>query len=171
MISPRLGSCGIPFLSFTSVASEPVPYPSAHYVSSDLGFESQCVHFGHPSAGGCQRSTGDPRLILGKGYRLVVLGGYGRTDPLHNKHLFPNGGKGGMASGGDGSTEVGGATCAAASDSPAAASGGDARVLQAHAGPPAAGAGVAAWYLIQRQQQHQPLLSHQPQQQQRQQQT
>ncbi|CAI7873642.1 unnamed protein product [Closterium sp. NIES-53] len=46
---------------------------------SGLGFESQCVHFGHPSAGGCQRSTGDPRLILGKGYRLVVLGGYGRT--------------------------------------------------------------------------------------------
>ncbi|CAI7813254.1 unnamed protein product, partial [Closterium sp. NIES-54] len=39
-----------------------------------LGFESQCVHFGHPSAGGCQRSTGDPRWILGKGYRLVVLG-------------------------------------------------------------------------------------------------
>ncbi|CAI7820480.1 unnamed protein product, partial [Closterium sp. NIES-53] len=31
------------------------------------------------------RSTSDPRLILGKGYRLVVLGGYGRTDPLLNK--------------------------------------------------------------------------------------
>ncbi|CAI7765867.1 unnamed protein product [Closterium sp. NIES-54] len=45
------------------------------YQSEGLGFESQCVHFGHPSAGGCQRSTGDPRLILGKGYRLVVLGG------------------------------------------------------------------------------------------------
>ncbi|CAI7903311.1 unnamed protein product [Closterium sp. NIES-54] len=43
-------------------------------VKSGLGFESQCVHFGHPSAGGCQRSTGDPRLILGEGYRLVVLG-------------------------------------------------------------------------------------------------
>ncbi|CAI7843413.1 unnamed protein product, partial [Closterium sp. NIES-54] len=42
--------------------------------SEGLGFESQCVHFRHPSAGGCQRSTGDPRLILGKGYRLVVLG-------------------------------------------------------------------------------------------------
>ncbi|CAI7888720.1 unnamed protein product [Closterium sp. NIES-54] len=59
--------------------------------SEGLGFESQCVHFGHPSAGGCQRSTGDPRLILGKGYRLVVLGGYGRTDPLLNKPFYPNG--------------------------------------------------------------------------------
>ncbi|CAI7921862.1 unnamed protein product [Closterium sp. NIES-53] len=36
--------------------------------SEGLGFESLYVHFGHPSAGGCQRSTGDPRLILGKGY-------------------------------------------------------------------------------------------------------
>ncbi|CAI7855866.1 unnamed protein product [Closterium sp. NIES-53] len=35
------------------------------------------------------RSTGDPRLILGKGYRLVVLGG--RTDPLLNKPFYPNG--------------------------------------------------------------------------------
>ncbi|CAI7810926.1 unnamed protein product [Closterium sp. NIES-54] len=61
------------------------------YQSKGLGFESQCVHFGHPSAGGCQRSTGDPRLILGKGYRLVVLGGYGRTDPLLNKPFYPNG--------------------------------------------------------------------------------
>ncbi|CAI7807898.1 unnamed protein product [Closterium sp. NIES-54] len=43
-------------------------------VSEGLGFESQCVHFGHPSAGGCQRSTGDPRLILVKGYRLNSLG-------------------------------------------------------------------------------------------------
>ncbi|CAI7915296.1 unnamed protein product [Closterium sp. NIES-53] len=33
----------------------------------------------------------DPRLILGKGYRLVVLGGYGRTDPLLNKPFYPNG--------------------------------------------------------------------------------
>ncbi|CAI7868969.1 unnamed protein product [Closterium sp. NIES-53] len=40
--------------------------------------------------GGCQRFTGDPRLILGKGYRLVVLGGYGRTDPLLNKLFYPN---------------------------------------------------------------------------------
>ncbi|CAI7805202.1 unnamed protein product [Closterium sp. NIES-54] len=55
--------------------------------SEGLGFESQCVHYGHPSAGGCQRSTGDPPLILGKGYRLVVLGGYGRTD----KPFCPNG--------------------------------------------------------------------------------
>ncbi|CAI7775545.1 unnamed protein product, partial [Closterium sp. NIES-54] len=39
----------------------------------------------------CQRSTGDPRLILGKVYRLVVLGGYGRTDPLLNKAFYPNG--------------------------------------------------------------------------------
>ncbi|CAI7928076.1 unnamed protein product [Closterium sp. NIES-54] len=60
-------------------------------VSEGLGFESQCVHLGHPSAGGCQRSTGDPRLILGKGYRLVVLGGYGCTDPLLNKPFYPNG--------------------------------------------------------------------------------
>ncbi|CAI7879480.1 unnamed protein product [Closterium sp. NIES-53] len=60
------------------------------YQSEGLGFKSRCVHFGHPSAGGCQRSTGDPRLILGKGYRLVVLGGYGRTDPLLNKPFYPN---------------------------------------------------------------------------------
>ncbi|CAI7892342.1 unnamed protein product [Closterium sp. NIES-54] len=59
-------------------------------LSESLGFESQCVHFGHPSAGGCQRSTGDPRLILGKGYRHVGLGGYGRTDPLLNKPFYPN---------------------------------------------------------------------------------
>ncbi|CAI7809981.1 unnamed protein product [Closterium sp. NIES-54] len=59
--------------------------------SKGLGFESQSVHFEHPSAGGCQRSTGDPRLILGKGYRLVVLGGYGRIDPLLNKPFYPNG--------------------------------------------------------------------------------
>ncbi|CAI7912300.1 unnamed protein product [Closterium sp. NIES-54] len=41
--------------------------------------------------GGCQRSTGDPRLILGKGYRHVGLGGYGRIDPLLNKRFYPNG--------------------------------------------------------------------------------
>ncbi|CAI7763154.1 unnamed protein product, partial [Closterium sp. NIES-53] len=58
---------------------------------SGLGFESQCVHFGHLSAWVCQRSTGDPRLILRKGYRLVVLGGYGRTDPLLNKPFCPSG--------------------------------------------------------------------------------
>ncbi|CAI7752148.1 unnamed protein product [Closterium sp. NIES-54] len=61
------------------------------YQSEGLGFESQCVHFGHPSAGGCQRSTDDPRLILGKGYRHVGLGGYGHTDPLLNKPFYPNG--------------------------------------------------------------------------------
>ncbi|CAI7904332.1 unnamed protein product [Closterium sp. NIES-54] len=60
------------------------------YQSEVLGFESQCMHFGHPSAGGCQRSTGDPRLILGKSYWLVVLGGYGRIDPLLNKPFHPN---------------------------------------------------------------------------------
>ncbi|CAI7900782.1 unnamed protein product, partial [Closterium sp. NIES-53] len=38
-------------------------------------------------AGGCQRSPGDPRLILGKGYMLVVLGGYGRTDPRADLQL------------------------------------------------------------------------------------
>ncbi|CAI7879171.1 unnamed protein product [Closterium sp. NIES-53] len=35
--------------------------------------------------------TGDPRLILGKGYRHVGLGGYGRTDSLLNKPFYPNG--------------------------------------------------------------------------------
>ncbi|CAI7884008.1 unnamed protein product [Closterium sp. NIES-54] len=64
---------------------------SLSWGSEGLGFESQCVHFGHLSAGGCQRSTSDPRLIIGKGYRLVVLGGYGRTDPLLNKPFYPNG--------------------------------------------------------------------------------
>ncbi|CAI7914064.1 unnamed protein product, partial [Closterium sp. NIES-54] len=39
----------------------------------------------------CQRSTGDPRLILRKGYRLVVPGGYGCTDPLLNKPFYPSG--------------------------------------------------------------------------------
>ncbi|CAI7897298.1 unnamed protein product [Closterium sp. NIES-54] len=58
--------------------------------SEGLGFESQCVLFGHPSAGWCQRSTGDPQLILGKGYRHVGLGGYGRIDPLLNKPFYPN---------------------------------------------------------------------------------
>ncbi|CAI7925469.1 unnamed protein product [Closterium sp. NIES-53] len=37
------------------------------------------------------RSTGDPRLILRKGYRHVVLGGDERTDPLLNKPFYPNG--------------------------------------------------------------------------------
>ncbi|CAI7873553.1 unnamed protein product [Closterium sp. NIES-53] len=32
--------------------------------SEGLGFESQCVHFRHPSAGGCQRSTGPSTLRL-----------------------------------------------------------------------------------------------------------
>ncbi|CAI7874357.1 unnamed protein product [Closterium sp. NIES-53] len=59
------------------------------YPSEGLGFESQCVHLGHPSAGGCQMSTGDPRLIRGKGYRHVVLGGYGRTDPILKKPFIP----------------------------------------------------------------------------------
>ncbi|CAI7855600.1 unnamed protein product [Closterium sp. NIES-54] len=54
------------------------------------------AHFGQHKtakalAGGCQKSTGDPRLILGKGYRLAVLGGYGRTDPLLKKHFYPSG--------------------------------------------------------------------------------
>ncbi|CAI7776452.1 unnamed protein product [Closterium sp. NIES-53] len=64
--------------------------PTLPMGSECLRFESQCVHFGHLSAGGCQRSTGDPRLILGKGYRLVFPGGYGRTDPLLNKPFYPN---------------------------------------------------------------------------------
>ncbi|CAI7860312.1 unnamed protein product, partial [Closterium sp. NIES-53] len=73
------------------------PFPNESFeasvrgpLSEGLNFESQCVHFGHPSARGCQRSTGDPRLILGKGYRHVGLGGYGRTDPLLNKPFYPN---------------------------------------------------------------------------------
>ncbi|CAI7730891.1 unnamed protein product [Closterium sp. NIES-54] len=49
------------------------------YQSKGLGFESRCVHLGHPSAGGCQRSTGDPRLIIGKGYRHV---GQGERSPV-----------------------------------------------------------------------------------------
>ncbi|CAI7863836.1 unnamed protein product, partial [Closterium sp. NIES-54] len=59
--------------------------------SKGLGFAFQCVHFEHPSAGGCQRSISDPRLILGKSYMLVVMGGYGRIDPLLNKPFYPNG--------------------------------------------------------------------------------
>ncbi|CAI7927354.1 unnamed protein product [Closterium sp. NIES-54] len=58
--------------------------------SEGLRFESQCVHLGHPSAGGCQGSTGDPRLIIGKGYTHAVLGGYGRTNLLLNKPFYPN---------------------------------------------------------------------------------
>ncbi|CAI7863906.1 unnamed protein product [Closterium sp. NIES-54] len=46
---------------------------------------------GGKGAGGCQRSTGDPQSILGKGYRHVGLGAYGRTDPLLNKPFYPNG--------------------------------------------------------------------------------
>ncbi|CAI7916076.1 unnamed protein product, partial [Closterium sp. NIES-53] len=72
------------------IGSEFWPPEFDHLSSEGLGFESQCVHLGHPSAGGCQRSTGDPRLILGKGYRHVVMGGYGRTDPLLSKPFYPN---------------------------------------------------------------------------------
>ncbi|CAI7791563.1 unnamed protein product [Closterium sp. NIES-54] len=38
---------------------------------------------GIPVQGGCQRSTGDPRVILGKGYKLVVLGAQ-RDYELHS---------------------------------------------------------------------------------------
>ncbi|CAI7875079.1 unnamed protein product, partial [Closterium sp. NIES-53] len=34
--------------------------PTLPMGSEGLGFESQCVHFGYPSAGGCQRSTAVP---------------------------------------------------------------------------------------------------------------
>ncbi|CAI7922721.1 unnamed protein product [Closterium sp. NIES-54] len=105
-----LGACDAAALGASTSASsgtgDKLPFPSSVVTvlvtpgrlprfpavteSEGLGFESQCVHFGHPSAGVCQRSTGDPRLILGKGYRLVVLGGYGRTDPLLNKPFYPN---------------------------------------------------------------------------------
>ncbi|CAI7839647.1 unnamed protein product [Closterium sp. NIES-54] len=83
--NPRESVNAETYFDFTDTAYV-TPQPSEGF-----GFESQCVHFGHPSAGGCQRSTGDPRLILGEGYRLVVLGGYGRTDPLLNKPFYPNG--------------------------------------------------------------------------------
>ncbi|CAI7805828.1 unnamed protein product [Closterium sp. NIES-54] len=73
-----------------AAAAQPLPDEDDD-LSEGLGFESQCVHFGHPSAGGCLRFTGDPRLILGKGYRHVGLGGYGRTDPLLNKPFYLNG--------------------------------------------------------------------------------
>ncbi|CAI7749681.1 unnamed protein product [Closterium sp. NIES-53] len=43
---------------------------------------------GTPPGTACQRSTSDPRLILGKGYWLVVLGGYGRTDLLLKQALL-----------------------------------------------------------------------------------
>ncbi|CAI7928585.1 unnamed protein product [Closterium sp. NIES-54] len=78
-------------VAHTSMIHAAAPHLQWPFASEGLGFESLCVHFGHPSAGGCQRSNGDPRLILGKGYRLVVLGGYGRTDPLLNKPFYPNG--------------------------------------------------------------------------------
>ncbi|CAI7837053.1 unnamed protein product [Closterium sp. NIES-53] len=65
--------------------------PILPHLSECLVFESHCVHFGHSSAGGCQRSSGDPRLIIGKSYRLVVLGSYVRTGPLLNKPFYPNG--------------------------------------------------------------------------------
>ncbi|CAI7744458.1 unnamed protein product [Closterium sp. NIES-54] len=72
----------------------PPPVPGTHAMAL---CPSSCqrvrlgVHFVHPRAGGCQRSTVHPRLILGKGYRHVGLGGYGRTDPLLNKPFYPNG--------------------------------------------------------------------------------
>ncbi|CAI7927193.1 unnamed protein product [Closterium sp. NIES-54] len=80
-----------------TVAAVPNPGPPSvercqkTCTSEGLGFESQCMHFGHHNAGGCKKSTGDPRLIIGKDYRLVVLGGYGRIDPLLNKSFYPNG--------------------------------------------------------------------------------
>ncbi|CAI7868889.1 unnamed protein product [Closterium sp. NIES-54] len=89
--SPGLWAHSDPLLNKPFYPSGLVVGTLTWYQSEGLGFESQCVHFGHPSAGGCQRSTGDPRLILGKGYRFVVLGGYGRTDPLLNKPFYPNG--------------------------------------------------------------------------------
>ncbi|CAI7753422.1 unnamed protein product [Closterium sp. NIES-53] len=52
--------------------------------------------------GARRRSTGDPRLILEKGYRHVGLGGYGRTDQLLNKPFYPNGLVVGILTGGRG---------------------------------------------------------------------
>ncbi|CAI7833865.1 unnamed protein product [Closterium sp. NIES-53] len=93
----RLCGSGVCWLNWGR-SSKDLPHSTAT-AKSGLGFESRCmhvlavavVHFGHPSAGGCQRSNGDPRLILEKGYRLVVLGGYGSTDPLLNKPFYPSG--------------------------------------------------------------------------------
>ncbi|CAI7754735.1 unnamed protein product [Closterium sp. NIES-53] len=90
----RKTPAAIPVTTTAAVETPPPVIPSPNVItvggplSEGLGFESQCVHFGHPSAGGCRRSTGDPRLILGKGYRLVILGGYGRTDPLLKQALL-----------------------------------------------------------------------------------
>ncbi|CAI7886627.1 unnamed protein product [Closterium sp. NIES-54] len=109
---------------------------------SGLGFESQCVHFGHPSAGGCQSSTGDPRLILGKGYDLVVLGGYGRTDPLLNKPFYPNGLVVGILTAG--ATAAGGAAAAATPAARAGVAAAAAAVARASAAAAAGGAEVAA---------------------------
>ncbi|CAI7771925.1 unnamed protein product, partial [Closterium sp. NIES-53] len=75
------------------------------------------------------RSTGDPQLIIGKGYRLVVLGGYGRTDPLLNKPFYPNA---------PGATAP--AAAAPGATAPAAAAPGAA----AHAAAPGAAAPAAA---------------------------
>ncbi|CAI7923152.1 unnamed protein product [Closterium sp. NIES-53] len=111
-------------------------------LESGLGFESQCVHFGHPSAGGCQSSTGDPRLILGKGYDLVVLGGYGRTDPLLNKPFYPNGLVVGILTAG--ATAAGGAAAAATPAARAGVAAAAAAVARASAAAAAGGAEVAA---------------------------
>ncbi|CAI7886736.1 unnamed protein product [Closterium sp. NIES-54] len=109
-----------------------------------LGFESQCLHIGHPNAGGCQRSIRDARLILGKGYRLVVLGGYGHTDSLLNKPFHPNGAAAaGAAASGAAATGAAAPGAAAAGAAPVGAAAAGAAAAGA-AAPGAAAAGAAA---------------------------
>ncbi|CAI7933088.1 unnamed protein product [Closterium sp. NIES-54] len=71
-----------------TTSSSSLAPPALADASEGLGFESQCVRFGHPNAGGCQRSTRDPQLIPDKGYKHVGLEGYGRTHPLHKQAIL-----------------------------------------------------------------------------------
>ncbi|CAI7914867.1 unnamed protein product [Closterium sp. NIES-54] len=80
---------GGPVLSHFSTVL-PCPAAPSGTLAKVSGSNPSVCTSGIPVRGGYQRSTGDPRLILGKGYRLVVLGGYGRTDPLLNKPFYPN---------------------------------------------------------------------------------
>ncbi|CAI7790600.1 unnamed protein product [Closterium sp. NIES-54] len=80
VVLPIFQGCTVPqlptFTASLALVSIALADPTLVVWGSEvLGFESQCVHFGHPSAGGCQRSIGDPRLILGKGYWLASPGG------------------------------------------------------------------------------------------------